>query len=42
MFDHVLMKLSEAVVISVSNLIAKIQPGDDDAYGRIKVRLTDS
>ncbi len=30
-FDHVLMKLPEAVVISVRSLINEIQPTDNDA-----------
>jgi hypothetical protein len=38
MYDHVLMKLPEAVVISVHSLINEIQPGANDAYER----LTDS
>ncbi len=42
MYDHVLMKLPEAVVISVRNLINEIQPGANDAYERLKERLTDS
>jgi hypothetical protein len=37
-----LMKLPEAVVISVRNLINEIQPGANDAYERLKERLTDS
>jgi hypothetical protein len=32
MYDHVLMKLPEAVVISVHNLINEIQPGASDSY----------
>ncbi len=39
MYDHVLMKLPEAVVISVRNLINEIQPGANDAYERLKERL---
>jgi hypothetical protein len=42
MYDHVLMKLPEAVVISVRSLINEIQPGANDAYERLKERLTDS
>jgi len=42
MYDHVLMKLPEAVVISVRNLINEIQPGANDSYERLKERLTDS
>jgi hypothetical protein len=42
MYDHVLMKLPEAVVISVRNLINEIQPGANYAYERLKERLTDS
>jgi hypothetical protein len=42
MYDHVLMKLPEAVVISVRNLINEIQPGANDAYERLKERLTNS
>ncbi len=41
MYDHVLMKLPEAVVISVRNLINEIQPGANDSYERLKERLTD-
>jgi len=41
-FDHVLMKLPESVVTSVRNLIAAIQPGDGDAYERLKEQLTAS
>ncbi len=41
-FDHVLMKLPEAVVISVRSLINEIQPTDNDAYERLKERLTES
>jgi hypothetical protein len=42
MFDHVLMKLQEAVVVSVRSLINEIQPGDNNAYKRLKERLTNS
>jgi hypothetical protein len=42
MYDHVLMKQLEAVVISVRNLINEIQPGANDSYERLKERLTDS
>ncbi len=41
-FDQMLMKLPEAMVVSVHSLISKIQPGDDIAYERLKERLTDS
>jgi hypothetical protein len=36
------MKLPEAVVISVRSLINEIQPTDNDAYERLKQRLTES
>jgi hypothetical protein len=42
MFDHVLMKLPEAVVISVRSLINEIRPGDNNAYQRLKEWLTSS
>jgi hypothetical protein len=42
MFDHVLMKLPEAVVVSVRSLINEIQPGDHNSYERLKERLTSS
>ncbi len=42
MCDHVLMKLPEAVVISVRSLSNEIQPGANDSYERLKERLTDS
>ncbi len=32
MFDHMLMKLPEALVVSVCSLINEIQAGDNDAY----------
>ncbi len=35
MYDHVLMKLPEAVVISVRSLINEIQPGANDSYERL-------
>ena len=41
-FDHVLMKLPESVVTSVRSVIASIQPGDGDAYERLKEQLTSS
>ena len=41
-YDHVLMKLPEAVVASVGNLIDSIQPTDTDGYERIKERLVAS
>ena len=41
-YDHVLMKLPEAVVVSVRNLVSSIQPTDTDAYERLKERLTAS
>jgi len=41
-YDHVLMKLPEAVVVSVRNLVASVQPTDTDAYERLKDRLTSS
>jgi len=41
-YDHVLMKLPEAVVVSVRNLVASIRPTDTDAYERLKDRLTAS
>jgi hypothetical protein len=40
MYDHVLMKLPEVVVISVRSLINEIQPGANDLYKRLKERLT--
>jgi len=41
-YDHVLMKLPEAVVAAVGNLIDNIQPNDRDAYERLKLRLVES
>jgi len=41
-YDHVLMKLPEAVVVSVRNLISTVQPTDLDAYEKLKARLTAS
>jgi len=41
-YAHVLMKLPEAVVTSVRNLITAVQPTDTDAYERLKQGLTES
>ena len=41
-YDHVLMKLPEAVVVSVRNLVAAVRPTDTDAYEKLKARLTAS
>jgi hypothetical protein len=42
MYNHVLMKLPEAEVISACSLINEIQPGANNSYERLKARLTDS
>jgi len=41
-YDHVLMKLPEAVVVSVRNLVAAVRPTDPDPYEKLKARLTAS
>jgi len=41
-YDHVLMKLPEAVVVSVRNLVSSIQPTDLNVYEKLKARLTAS
>jgi len=41
-YDHVLMKLPEAVVVSVRNLVSSIKPTDLDANEKLKARLTAS
>jgi len=41
-YDHVLMKLPEAVVVSVRNLVSAVWPTDTDGYEKLKARLTAS
>jgi hypothetical protein len=41
-FEHVVMKLSEEVMISVRNLLQELTPSTDDAYEQLKEALTTS